>query len=113
MSLGQFLNDLVDLAAGEITVSPYVSVDAHNQATYGAPVTYTVQMGGPVRFMHRESAQMRVSSQTLYIFTPDQISAKDKITLPAGYDGTTTPKVAQIDRQSDELGFCYTVIYLG
>ena len=111
--MSQFLNDLVDLAAGEITVAAWVSVDSHNQATYAAAVAYTVQIGGPVRFMHRESAQIRVSSQTLYIFSADQISAKDKITLPAGYDGATTPKVAQIDRQSDEQGFCFTVIYLG
>jgi hypothetical protein len=111
--MSQFLNDLIDLAAGEITVSPWIGVDVHNQATYGAATTYTTQVGGPVKFMHRESAQQRVSSQTLYVFTADQLSAKDKITMQAGFDGTMTPKVAQIDRQSDEQGFCYSVIYLG
>ncbi len=113
MSLGLFLNDLVDLAQGSITVSPWASVDKNNQATYAAAVTYDCQIGGPVRFMHRESAQQMVSGQTLYVLTADQISAKDKITLPAGFDGSTTPKVLQVDRQSDEQGFCYTVIYLG
>lgn len=113
MSLGQFLDDLVDLAAGSITVAPWVSVDAHNQATYGTPVPYAAQVGGPVKFLHRESAQERVSSQTLYVFTPNQISAKDQITMSAGYDGTVTPKILQVDRQSDELGFCYSAIYLG
>jgi hypothetical protein len=63
--------------------------------------------------MHRESAQERVSSQTLYVFSAAEFSAKDKITMPAGFDGTTTPKIAQIDRQSDEQGFAYTVFYLG
>jgi hypothetical protein len=113
MSLGLFLNDLVDFAQGSITVNPWVSVDKNNQATYGAAVTYDCQVGGPVKFMHRESAQERVSSQTLYVFTADQLSSKDKITMQAGFDGSLTPKIAQIDRQSDEQGFCYTVIYLG
>ena len=115
MSVGQFLDDLIDLAAGTTAIfTPVATVDKNNQpATYGTPATYTVQIGGPVKYMHRESAQERTSSQTLYVFTPNSISAKDKVTLPAGYDGTTTPKIAQVDRQSDELGFCYTVIYLG
>jgi hypothetical protein len=113
VSLGNFLNDLVDLAQGSITVNPWVSVDKNNQATYGAAVIYECQVGGPVKFMHRESGQQRVSGQTLYVFTADQLSAKDKITMQAGFDGSVTPKVAQIDRQSDELGFCYSVIYLG
>ncbi len=114
MSLGAFLNDLVDLTGGStITWAPWVSVDKNNQASYGAAVTYAAQLGGPVRYMHRESAQERISSQTLYLFTADQLSAKDQVTLPAGYDGTTTPKIAQIDRVTDELGFCYTTVFLG
>ena len=113
-TVGQFLDDLIDLAAGTTaTFAPVTSVDKNNQATYGTAVAYTVQIGGPVKYMHRESAQERTSSQTLYCFTPNSISAKDKVTLPAGYDGTVNPKIAQVDRQSDELGFCYTVIYLG
>lgn len=115
MSLGQFLDDLVDLTAGsEVTFTPVTAVDKNNQPTaYGTPSVYATQVGGPVKYMHRESAQERTSSQTLYVFTPNSISAKDKVTMPAGYDGTTAPKIAQVDRQSDELGFCYTVVYLG
>jgi hypothetical protein len=115
MSLGQFLDDLVDLTAGTTAVfTPVTAVDKNNQpSAYGAPTTYAVQVGGPVKYMHRLSAQEKVSSQTLYIFTPNSISAKDIITMPSGYEGTTTPKIAQVDRKSDELGFCYTVVYLG
>ena len=113
MSLGAFLNDLVDLAVGTITISPWLSVDKNNQASYGTAVPYSAQIGGPVKFMHRASAQERISSQTLYVFSADQISARDQVTLPAGYDGTTTPKIAQVDRQTDELGFCFSVVYLG
>lgn len=115
MSLGQFLDDLVDLTAGTtVTFTPVTAVDKNNQpTTLGTPVAYATQIGGPVKYMHRESAQERTSSQTLYVFTPNSISAKDKVTMPAGYDGTTSPKIAQVDRVSDELGFCYTTIYLG
>ena len=113
--IGQFLEDLVDLTAGTmVTFTPIVAVDKFNQpTTLGTPASYAVQIGGPVKYMHRESAQERVSSQTLYVFTPNSISAKDVVTMPAGYDGTTAPKIAQVDRKSDELGFCYTAIYLG
>ena len=108
-----FLDDLVDFAQSTVTISPWASVDKNNQATYGAAVSYVAQVGGPVRFMHRESAQERISSQTVYLFTASSISARDQVTLPSGYDGTTTPKILQVDRQSDELGFCYTILYLG
>lgn len=115
MSLGQFLDDLVDLTAGAtVTFTPVATVDKNNQpATFGAPVAYATQIGGPVKFMHRESNQEMTSSQTLYVFTPNSISALDKVTMPAGYDGTTNPKIAQVDRVSDEIGFCYTIVYLG
>ena len=115
MSLGQFLDDLVDLTADTtVTFTPVATVDKNNQpATYGTAVAYATQIGGPVKYMHRESAQERTSSQTLYVFTSNSISAKDKVTLPSGYDGTTSPKIAQVDRVSDELGFNHTVVYLG
>ena len=115
MSLGQFLDDLVDLAAGvTVTFTPVATVDKNNQAaSYGAAVAYTTYVAGPVKFMHRESAQEKVSSQTLYVFTPNAIATTDVVTMPSGYQGTTSPKIDQVDRKSDELGFCYTVVYLG
>ena len=115
MSLGQFLDDLVDLAAGTtVTFTPVLTIDKNNQpATYGTPAIYATQIGGPVKFMHRESNQERTSSQTLYVFTPNAIAATDKITMPAGYQGTLNPKILQVDRKSDELGFCYTTVFLG
>ena len=115
MSLGQFLDDLVDLAAGAtVTFTPVATVDKNNQAaTYGAAVAYTTYVAGPVKFMHRESAQEKVSSQTLYVFTPNAIATTDVVTLPSGYQGTTSPKIAQVDRKRDELGFVYTIVYLG
>lgn len=115
MSLGQFLDDLVDLTAGTtVTFTPVTAVDKNNQpTTYGSPVAHATQVGGPVKFMHRESNSEMTSSQTLYVFTPNSISALDKVTMPAGYGGTLNPKIAQVDRVSDELGFCYTTVYLG
>lgn len=115
MSLGQFLDDLVDMTAGtQVTFTPVATVDKNNQAaTFGAPVTYSVQVGGPVKYMHRESATEKTSSQTLYVFTPNSIAATDVVTMPAGYEGTTNPKIDQVDRVSDELGFCFTTIHLG
>lgn len=114
MSLGQFLDDLVDLAGSTITIEPYASVNADNEATYAAVVSYSAQIGGPVKYMHRESAQERVSSQTIYVFTTDQISARDRLTLPIGYDATVrTPRIQQVDRVTDELGFVYSVLFLG
>ena len=85
MSLGQFLDDLVDLAAGAtVTFTPVATVDKNNQAaTLGAPVAYTTYVAGPVKFMHRESAQEKVSSQTLYVFTPNAIAATDVVTMPS------------------------------
>lgn len=114
MSLGQFLDDLVDLTGGTtVTFTPVTAVDKNNQpTTFGSPTAYAVQLGGPVKFMHRESAQEVVSSQTLYVFTPNAISTTDKVTLPAGYNGTVNPKIAQVDRITDELGFCFTTVYL-
>ena len=114
MSLGPFLADLVDLTDSiTVTIAPWASVDKNNQASYGAPVTVACYIGGPVKFMHRASAQERVSSQTLYVFDNGQFSARDQVTLPAGYDGTTTPKIAQVDRLTDEQGFCFSTLYLG
>ncbi len=115
MSLGQFLDDLVDLTAGtQVTFTPVLTVDKNNQAaTFGSPASYYTQIGGPVRYQHRESNQELTSSQTLYVFTPNAIAATDKITMPAGYEGTLNPKIMQVDRKSDELGFCYTTIFLG
>ena|ERR1700733_8579445 len=112
-ALSAFLADLSDLAPSTITYAPEVSLDLHNQSTYGAAVSYQCLIAGPVKYLHRVSAQERVSSQTIYVFSNDPLSARSQITLPAGYDGTTTPKIAQVDRQSDETGFCFSVIYLG
>jgi hypothetical protein len=50
----------------------------------------------------------------VYVFSDAAISARDKLTLPAGYDASvTTPKILQVERKTDELGFCYTVLFLG
>jgi len=114
MTLSQFLGDLVDLAGSTITIEPWASVDAYNQPSYAAVVSYSAQIGGPVKYTHRESAQERISTQTLYVFTADQISARDRLTLPIGYDATVrTPKIDQVDRVTDELGFSHSVLYLG
>ena len=113
MSLGQFMQDLQDLAPSQIALAGETSVDLHNQSTYGAPVTYSCLIAGPVKFLHRLSGQERVSSQTIYVFSADQLSARAQLTLPPGYDGTLTPKIAQIDRQTDEQGFAFSVLYLG
>ena len=112
--MGVFLDDLRDLASATITVAPFVSADKNNQASYGTAVSYAAYVAGPVKYAHRLSATERISSQTLYIFSPNAVSAKDQITMPVGYDSSVmTPLVAQVDRVEDELGFCFTVIYFG
>ena len=114
MSMGQFLQDLQDLAASTITIAPWASVDKSNQASYNSAVSYIAQISGPVEFFHRESGQKRISTQTVYVFSDAAISARDKLTLPPGYDASvTTPKILQVERKTDELGFCYTVLFLG
>lgn len=112
--LNQFLDDLVDLAGGTtITIESWATHGTHNQPTYGSPVSYTAQVSGPVKYWHRDSQQERVSLQTVVIFSAAEFSTRDRITLPAGYDVvTTTPKIAQVDRVTDEQGFCFSTLYL-
>lgn len=111
---GLFFRQLVDLFAQTVTIAAAsTGTDAYGKPTYGSATTYQAAIQGPVKFLHAQTNQERVSEMTIYVFSTSTISARDKLTLPAGYDGSATPPIMQVERLADETGQIGSALYLG
>lgn len=109
--------DLEELMPHTITIEDVAGRNANGEPNaWAAAIQVKCSIQGPVKFMHRATNQQLVSAQTLYCsgaaalttFQPDA-----RLTLPAGFLGTTTPVILQVDRESDNDGFYNHTIYLG
>lgn len=102
-----YADDLKDLMPDSVVWSPFVSRDQFGAPTYGTPTTLRARVVRKHRLVRDISGQQVVSTAQAWIISGDsEIGSTDQVTLPDG----TTPVIAAVERQGDEVGGRHTKV---
>jgi hypothetical protein len=112
--------DLIDLAADDVIVEPFLSSDEYGNRTYGPPATYRCRVLGRSKLVLDPDGQEKLSGATVIFFGEYGLSTSDRYTLPARFSAdqldpsnlpARQPQALNIDRETDENGAHHTTVY--
>ena len=94
-----------------ITITPYTGVDEDGEVSFGNDVTYNrCRVTYQTRTFRAASDSVEVLGSQIYVWTEDEISSDDKLTLSDG----TSPEILSVIRVHDDDGtYYYTLIDAG
>jgi hypothetical protein len=92
-----------------VTVEPWISQDDYGNAIYGPPSSYKARVVGRQRMVRSAIGEEVISSKTIYLNGPVELSIKDRLRLPSGEEVT----IFAIAHLPDEEGDHHTVVYTG
>lgn len=104
--------DMADFLPHTITIEPYSGQDKYGDPSFGSPVSYKGRVELKNRMVRDNVGQERVSRGKIFLNTQTIPSAKDRITLPSGYE-PTNPEILAIHPKENETGIDHIVIMMG
>jgi len=105
------VTDFLDFMTETVTIEPFASRNAYNEATYGTAQSITARVVGKVKMVRDSKGEERVSTKTVYLATADMFDPEDRLTLPVG-SVPLTPPILAVSSFPDEIGAHHTVLFV-
>lgn len=92
--------DWVDIMADEVSVEPFLSLDAYGKPTYGALLSYPARVDFKNHMVTTAGAEQRVSSAIAIIARNTKVGTRDRVTLSDGSQPSILVSALIWDEQS-------------
>ena len=93
-----------------ITVESCTGNDGYGAPQFGPPVAYRGRVVAQTRSLTTDRGLEVVSMTTVYLAAQSVVLAKDRITLPEGFD-PRQPQILKVHRVEGSRGIHHTVVY--
>ena len=94
-----------------VTIARFAGNDPDGAPQFHTPVTLKARIAGATRRMLTDSGEVVTADQAIYLPTDIEITDKDQITLPEGFE-PRTPPILGVKRYPDETGAIHHITIL-